>query len=659
LNDAVKELAQARARLAELEAEVRAARPRELLFSHALDLMCVAGADGYFKELNAAWTDALGWSLEELTASPFIDFVHPEDVKATLDAARKLAGGVTVTVFRNRYRHRNGSYRWLSWNCVFDADVRQILGVARDETEVVMTRQALEASETAYAQLFNGMLDGFSFHDMLFDEQGNPVDYRFRAVNPAFEEMTGLKAADLVGRRVLEILPGTEKHWIDVFGRVAKTGEPIRYENYSQEFDKWFEVLAFRPVEGQFACTFHDITARKRAEAERSELQAQVEHAQKLESLGVMAGGIAHDFNNLLTAIMGGIELAQDDLRSDLEESRRELAGASQAAQRAAELCRQMLTYAGRAETQKETTDLTALTREILPLAGPSLNKKAKVQTEFSSLPLPVVIDRAQLRQVLLNLILNAGDAIGDVPGVITIRTGARCFDERELSATQGANPLAAGQYSWVEVIDTGVGMSRETLAKIFEPFFTTKFAGRGLGLAATLGIVKAHGGGIAVESHPGKGTRFIVVLRPAAQDLDAAARQSAEGDSCLAHGKILLCDDEAAVRRVAARMVNSLGFDVLEASDGQEALDFFIPRAAEFRAVLLDLSMPRMGGLDVLPELRRCRPDMPIVLMSGFGDNIILANLDDAHATFLGKPFGKRELRSALQRVLETDLRS
>ncbi|HKO90201.1 MAG TPA: PAS domain S-box protein [Polyangiaceae bacterium] len=659
MNDTAKELAQALARLANLEAEVRTARPRELLFSHALDLMCVAGVDGYFKELNAAWTDALGWSLEELTASPFIDFVHTEDVEATLDAARKLAGGVTVTVFRNRYRHRNGSYRWLSWNCVFDADARQILGVARDETEVVMTRQALEASEAAYAQLFNGMLDGFSFHDMLFDEQGNPVDYRFRAVNPAFEEMTGLKAADLVGRRVLDILPGTEKHWIDVFGRVVKSGEPIRYENYSQEFDKWFEVLAFRPVEGQFACTFHDITARKRAEAERAALQAQVEHAQKLESLGVMAGGIAHDFNNLLTAIMGGIELAQDDLKNDLEEARRGLAGATQAAQRAAELCRQMLTYAGRAETQKETTDLTALTREILPLAGPSLNKKAQVQTEFSSVPLPVVIDRAQLRQVLLNLILNAGDAIGDVSGVITIRTGTRYFDERELSITRGTNPLAAGQYSWVEVVDTGMGMSRETLTKIFEPFFTTKFAGRGLGLAATLGIVKAHGGGIAVESHPGKGTRFIVVLRPAAHDFDAAVRQAAEGDSWLAHGKILLCDDEAAVRRIAARMVNSLGFDVLEASDGQEALDFFVPRSAEFRAVLLDLSMPRMGGLDVLPELRRCRADIPVVLMSGFGDSMTLANLADAHATFLGKPFGKRELRSALQRVLEADLRS
>ncbi|HWO08937.1 MAG TPA: PAS domain S-box protein, partial [Polyangiaceae bacterium] len=272
--------------------------------------MCAVGTDGYFKELNAAWTDALGWSLEELMASPYIEFVHPDDVEATRAAARQLREGVAVTAFRNRYRHRDGSYRWLSWNAVFDTDQQQVLGVARDETEVVNTRRALEASEAAYTQLFNGMLDGFSYHEMIFDEHGNPADYRFRAVNPAFEEMTGLRAADLVGRRVLEVLPGTEKHWIEVSGRVTLTGEPIRYENYSQEFDKWFEVLLFRPAEGQFACTFHDITARKQAEKERAELQAQFEHAQKLESLGMMAGGIAHDFNNLLTAIIGGVELA-------------------------------------------------------------------------------------------------------------------------------------------------------------------------------------------------------------------------------------------------------------------------------------------------------------------------------------------------------------
>ncbi|HWO11523.1 MAG TPA: response regulator, partial [Polyangiaceae bacterium] len=361
------------------------------------------------------------------------------------------------------------------------------------------------------------------------------------------------------------------------------------------------------------------------------------------------------DFNNLLTAIIGGVELAQEGLPKHLDGVRRELGGTIQAAQRAAELCRQMLTYAGRAETQKEGTDLTALTHEILPLAAPSLNKKVTVRTDFSPVPLPVVVDRAQLRQVLLNLILNAGDAIGDAAGLITVRTGARGFDERELSPMQGATPLAAGPYSWVEVVDTGAGMSRDTLNKIFEPFFTTKFAGRGLGLAATLGIVKAHRGGIVAESQPGRGTRFLVVLPTAARELEAAARESAEADAWSAHGKILLCDDDAAVRRVAARMVNSLGFDVLEASDGQEALDFFTPRAAEFRAVLLDLSMPRLGGLDVLPALRRSRADVPVVLMSGFGDTAISTNVGDAHATFLGKPFGKRELRSALRRVLDT----
>jgi two-component system, cell cycle sensor histidine kinase and response regulator CckA len=647
-------LEKANARIAELEARLRADEPRRMLFEHALDLMCVAGPDGYFKELNASWTSALGWTLEELIAVPFMHFVHPEDLEATRKAAERLAKGAEVTAFENRYRHKDGSYRWLLWNAVFDRDAMRILAVARDVTEFRKTRQALEETEAAYRQLFDGMLDGFSYHDMIFDEAGNPVDYRFRAVNPAFEEMTGLKAEKLVGRRVLEVLPGTEKHWIEVFGGVAKTGQPVRYENYSQEFDKWFEVLAFRPGEGQFACTFHDITARKKAEAERARLQAQVEQAQKLESLGMMAGGIAHDFNNLLTAILGGIELAVADMPSDVGAAKSDLGTATAAAERARELCRQMLTYAGRAETQKEAIDLVALTREIVSLASPSLKKKVSVKVECPPSPLRVVADRSQISQVLLNLVLNAGDAIGDNEGRIAVRTGVRPFSADELGRFRGTRGLSAGSYAFVEVRDTGLGMSEETLSKIFEPFFTTKFAGRGLGLSATLGIVRAHEGAILVESEPGKGTRFLFVLPFAGEQVEGPAIARPEERKWAPSGTILLCDDESAVRRVTARLVNLLGFDVLEASDGQQAVDFFHDRASEFRAVLLDMMMPKKSGLEVLPLLRERRADIPVVLMSGYDENQLASGLDDARITFLRKPFRKDDLERALRQVLE-----
>ncbi len=648
-----KALERALKRIEKLQAQLRAARPRHVLFDVALDLMCVADTNGYFKELSPSWSTTLGWSIEELTAVPFIEFVHPDDRESTDGVAKSLYSGTNVVAFQNRYRHKDGSYRWLMWNAVLEPQTITVLAVAHDMTEFVATRQALKASENAYRMLFNGMLDGFSFHDIILDDDGRPVDYRFKAINPAFEEMTGLSARDLVGRRVLDVLPGTEKHWIEVFGRVALTGEPIRYENYSQEFDKWFEVLAFRPGPGQFACTFHDITVRRQAETERAQLQAQVEHAQKLESLGMMAGGIAHDFNNLLTAIVSSIDLAVADVDTDAEAAKRELATATMAADRAAELCKQMLTYAGRAEPQKESAQLSDLAREILPLAAPSLSKKLSVDARYSPEPLCVVADHAQIRQVILNLVLNAGDAIGDNEGTITIRTGSRTLSESDLSSFRDGASLEAGRYAFIEVEDTGLGMSAETAARIFEPFFTTKFSGRGLGLAATLGIVRAHRGGISVVSTPGVGTKFVVVVPLAPWHTPSTNPKPIDEQPWTGSGTVLLCDDESTVRRVMARLLNSLGFDVLEASDGQQALEFFRSRPNEFSAILLDLTMPKMGGFDVLPLLKERRDNVPVILMSGY-DEQRLADFDAmTNVTFLPKPFRKAGLRRALRQVL------
>ncbi|HKP59365.1 MAG TPA: PAS domain S-box protein [Polyangiales bacterium] len=652
MTDCAEALLRANERIAELEAQLRENEPRLRLFQNALDLMCVAGTDGYFKQLNPSWTTVLGWSIEELTSVPYLDFVHPDDAEATRGVARSLAAGSGVVAFQNRYRHRDGSYRWLSWNAVVDATEVRVLAVARDVTDIIETRQALKASEDAYKHLFDGMLDGFSYHDMIFDEAGEPLDYRFRAVNPAFEEMTGLKAADIVGRRVLEVLPGTEKHWIEASGGVTKTGIPLRYEAYSQEFDKWFEVLLFRPVPGQFGCTFHDVTARKKAEAERAHLQAKLEYTQKLEGLGVMAGGIAHDFNNLLTVILGGIELAIEAIQ-DPGAVKDELMPATAAAERARDLCRQMLAYAGRAEPCKAAADLSALTREILPLAGPSLSKKVRLHTEFPETPLRVLLDHSQLTQVILNLLINAGDAIGDAEGDIHVRTGVREFADSELMSFTEAGGLESGSYAFVEVRDSGVGMSSETITKIFDPFFTTKATGRGLGLAATLGIVRAHRGGMLVQSEPGQGSCFLCAL-PLASDAVVAQPDAAKQSTLRATGTVLVVDDEPAVRRIAARMVNSLGFDVLEASDGAQAIEFLANNASGASAVLLDMMMPKMGGLDVLPLLRERRHDLPIVLMSGFDESRLAGGLSDENLTFLQKPFRRDQLARALDHLFE-----
>jgi two-component system cell cycle sensor histidine kinase/response regulator CckA len=644
-------LGPAQARIEELERELSTNKARRTLFDLSLDLMCVATVDGNLEEVNASWTALLGWTSEELCAVPFRAFIHPEDAPKTEEAVAMVVRDGAVAAFQNRYRHKDGSYRWLSWNAVFDASTKRIFAVARDVTEFITTRRALEASEAAYAQLFNGMLDGYSYHDMIFDDAGNPIDYRFRAVNPAFEEMTGLKATDLVGRRVLEVLPNTERHWIEVFGNVAKTGVPIRYENYSQAFDKWFEVLAFCPQPGQFACTFHDITARKKAEEERARLQSQVEHTQRLESLGVMAGGIAHDFNNLLTAIIGGIELAGARVQTD-PGALADLKIAMTAAERAADLCNQMLAYAGRAEARKEHTDLNELIRDILPLAVPALSKKIRIVQDYAADPLPVVADRGQIRQIALNLIINAGDAIGDQDGTITVRTSTRRLSSGELTSFRGAKEAAPGPFVIIEVIDTGHGMTPETMQRIFDPFFTTKFAGHGLGLAATLGIVRVHGGGIQVESEPGKGTRFVVALPAAVGSAPVAARTAAPAER-LGSGTILICDDEPNVRQVTSFIMKEWGFDVIEAGDGQEALECYKSQAGRIRAILLDMTMPKMSGLEFLPRLRALNDQVPIVLMSGYDEEQFAAKISDPHLIFLKKPFRRAELQAALHRVL------
>lgn len=226
------------------------------IFSHSIDMLCLAGFDGYFKVLNPAWSKTLGWTTEELLSQPWNDFVHPDDLEDTNKAKSSITDGYELYAFENRYRCKDGSYKWLSWRSFPYADERIMFGVARDITQQRNT-------EREYETLFNEMLDGFALHEMIFDAQGNPADYRYIKVNPAFEAFTGLKVADIVGKTVLEVLPGIEKYWIETYGKVVTTGQPFQFENFSRNLNRYFEVKAFSPAANQFATIFSDITERK------------------------------------------------------------------------------------------------------------------------------------------------------------------------------------------------------------------------------------------------------------------------------------------------------------------------------------------------------------------------------------------------------------
>ena len=397
-----------------------------------------------------------------------------------------------------------------------------------------------------------------------------------------------------------------------------------------------------------------DMTEKKRSEEERRELEERIRHAQKLESLGILAGGVAHDFNNLLSVVLGFNELARRSIR-DPERALSHLGEVERAAQRAASLADQMLAYSGRSVLLIRSVDLNELAEEIARLLEVSTSKKALLSMQLDPRLPAIAGDRSQLQQVLMNLITNASDAIGDDAGRIDVRTESVEVDRAYLVRCQVGAGLAPGSYARLVVTDTGCGMDAETQRQIFDPFFTTKFTGRGLGLAVTLGIVKGHNGAIHISSRPGKGTTFEVLLPLASgESVAPAAPVHATGERLeLELGCVMIVDDGPDVRRMATECLRSYGVDAVCAANGREALELHEREAARIDAVLLDVTMPEMDGREAFTRLRARAPELPVVLSSGYeehGDHGWLQ--DDAFATFLKKPYTPRQLAQALQRA-------
>jgi two-component system, cell cycle sensor histidine kinase and response regulator CckA len=394
-----------------------------------------------------------------------------------------------------------------------------------------------------------------------------------------------------------------------------------------------------------------DITERVTAERERAKLESRMLQSQKLESLGVLAGGIAHDFNNLLMAIIGNLELALSEIPASCKEGDM-LQEADRAAKQAADLCRQLLIYAGRGSSKVEPTDVGVLLREQTQMLEVTASKRVRLLLNLAdSLP-QINADVSQLRQVFMNLIINASDAIGESPGVISITTSTLRCDKEYLEGVDSAQPLASGQYVSVEVSDTGCGMAANVREKIFDPFFSTKTSGRGLGLAAVRGIVNKHGGGIRVYSEPGKGTTFRLLF-PVPKALVSPAEEPQGTEVWRGSGLVLLIDDELALRSLGSRMLRRLGFDTLVACNGVEGLALFNQRSAEIEYVLLDWTMPEMGGGETLRELRRVNPDVRVVLASGHAPDDILRLVGVGRASaFVRKPYNLGDLAQAFRQA-------
>jgi len=523
-----------------------------------------------------------------------------------------------------------------------------LLGISQDITERKMAEVSLRESEQKYHTLF----EGFPYALFLETMEGLILD-----CNSSACAMMGFEHAELVGKTIFDIVPPeVYSRMPDMVSRL--TEKPIFVEAVAQRKDGSVfptEVGAHLvTIGGRELALVHvrDISARKHAELERKRLEEQILQAQKLESMGILAGGIAHDFNNLLTAILGYADLAASELEPGAP-GQDHLEKIVETSRRAADLTQQMLAYSGRGKFSIRAIDLSEVTREMAHLLEVSITKRCSLRYNFGNAA-AIEADVAQIRQVIMNLIINASEAIGERNGEITLTTGSFYCSHEHLAGTYLNENQKEGWYSFVEVTDTGCGMTEETRARLFDPFFTTKFAGRGLGLAAVLGIVRGHGGAIYVQSQLGTGSTLRVYF--------PASQQPAKPDSIkerpvapapTATGTILIVDDEELVRTLAAKILLRAGFRVVTAEDGLAALEILRQNPA-VDGVLLDLTMPRMSGEEAFPEIRRLRPDVPIVLASGYTEQDATSQFHERGlAGFIQKPFIPNQLVEVLKNAI------
>ena len=507
------------------------------------------------------------------------------------------------------------------------------------------SQQALKSSEEKFSKVFR--------HSPVWVVISALEDGTYLEVNDAFLNAVGYSRQEVLGQRSVALgIWASSAERQKVVSLITEQGsvsnlEAVRHTKDGRKIPTLYsgELLE---IDGRqcLVSVSQDISAMKQAEAERLKIEQQLLQVQKLESLGVLAGGIAHDFNNMLMGILGNAELARMDLSPESPVSVY-FEHIETAARRLADLTNQLLAYSGRGRFVVKAINLSSLVTELSSLLNTVISKQAQVRLNLEQNLPSVQVDVTQMRQVIMNLITNAADAIGDRSGRITIRTGRLKEGQREPPGDVGVGVLPDRACVLLEVEDTGVGMDPQTRARIFDPFFTTKMEGRGLGLAAVLGIVRRHEGVIRLTSTPDVGTRVRVVL-PIAAGARVEA-QAARDAPFHGRGRALVVDDEPLVRDVAASMLAHMGFDVVTAAGGAEALELFERQPAAFEIVLLDLTMPGLGGLETLQALRRIRADVRIVLCSGIAQTAPEEVDEEQIAGFLRKPFRADQLAEVL----------
>jgi two-component system cell cycle sensor histidine kinase/response regulator CckA len=600
-----------------------------------------------------------GWSAEEVIGRPLHDwkFVFEEDAASANETCDQLLQGRAL---RNVCTQRNYTKDGRLLNCVWhnsvlrDAQGRivSLLSLVEDVTERVRAEATARDSQRLYRSLIEATGTGYVVLD---------GDARVIEANTEYLRVTGAESlGEIRGRRVYEWTAATDLDRKErAVAACLKSGSIRNLEvEYASTDGRTVPVeINARLIETaggrQIIALCRDISNRRAIERERQQIERKLLEAQRLESLAALAGGIGHDFNNLLTGVLGNASVAAAELPKDspvlefLEQI--ELSGS-----RAAELCKQLLAYSGKGRLVLRQVQLNTMTNEAVELVRLTIAGQATIRVDLGHGMPPILGDAAQMRQVIVNLLTNAAEALEGGAGAIRVRTGVTRADRKTFAAAHLTPDLPAGEYAFVEVHDDGKGIAPELRSRMFDPFFTTKFSSRGLGLASVFGIIRAHNGAVQVESEPGLGTTIRLLLPVDRTEPDPLPTAPPNAVNWRGHGTVLVIDDEVTIRRTATQMLRALGFEVQVAADGHEGIDLFLTNPDHFIAVLLDLTMPRLEGTAVLRSLRDLRPTVRVVLMSGYDEAEVVSRFaNDRPSGFLQKPFRLPELREKLRTIL------
>ena len=623
--------------------------------------------DGVIESWNPGAARIFGYETAEIIGRHGSVLFTPEDnlTGAPEEEARNASKSGRAEDSRWHLR-KDGSRFWANGVMLGLRDeTGTLVGLAkliRDDTERKRGEEQLQYQQNLADAITSNAAEGI----LLLDNEG-----RVTFVNPTAQGMFGWTQEELVGQPLHQKLhcrhpdggwyPSEECPHLEVL----RTGETVRSDEdffFHQNGHLVPISCSIAPIRSDSliagaVMVVRDLTQQKQAEAAQRENEQALQQAQKLESIGVLAGGIAHDFNNLLTGIMGNAGLARRAINAGkTDQAAALLRDVLSASERAADLTRQLLAYAGKGRFVILPVDIAKLVSEVSTLIRASISKKITLVIDVPEDCPQVEADRAQLQQLVMNLVINGGEAIGDEPGTLTVRVRNEHFTERRARPRTEGFPITPGDYVRIDVTDTGEGMDEETRRRIFEPFFTTKFLGRGLGLSAALGIVRGHRGAISVRSEPGQGTTFTVLL-PVQREARRAERVSGHtvvDRDVQGSGTILVADDEEGVRSLVASVLEEAGYTVELAQDGAQAVQQLQRLGESVRLVLLDLTMPILSGAETATEIRRLQPEIPIIAMSGYGDIEVMQRFSESGVNdYLPKPFTPDQLATKVRDVL------